>query len=120
LDPAEGAVVLELARRWRSGVVVHAALAAAIDGLGWSLPVELARMGADLDATAQQRRWLRAYVGAGRSSARLTLSAVEAVDGWSDRVDYLTAVLWPASLSAAQAMRRLARGGTALARGRKG
>ena len=49
-------------------------------------------MGAELDATAQQRRWLRAYVEGRRSSAGLTVSAVEAVDGWRDRVDYLAAV----------------------------
>lgn len=116
----ECAVVVELAGQWRAGVVVHAALAAAVDSLDWHLPAELTRLGSDLDATAQQRRWLRAYVGEGRSSARLTLSAVEAVDGWSNRVDYLTAVLWPASLSPKQAARRLARGGTAMVRGLKG
>ena len=117
IAPDERAVVVELARQWRAGAVVRAALAAAVDGLGWRLPAELTRMAADVDATAQQRRWLRRYVGEQRSSARLTLSAVEAVDGWGDRVDYLTAVLWPASLSPKQAARRLARSGRAMVRG---
>ena len=119
VTPDESVVVVELARQWRAGAVVHAALAAAVDAFGWHLPAELTRMGAELDATAQQRRWLRAYVGARRSSAGLTFTGVEAVDGWSNRVDYLTAVLWPRSLSPRQAARRLARGGRTMVRSLK-
>jgi hypothetical protein len=114
----ERATVVELAGAWRAGAVVHAAMAIAVDTFDWPLPVELTRVGADLRSTGQQRRWLRAYVGGGRSSARLTASAVEAIDGWRDRADYLTAVVWPSNLSVPQAARRLARGGTAMVRRR--
>jgi hypothetical protein len=53
---------------------------------------------------------LAGYRGERRSSARLTLTATEALRDWSDRVEYLRAVAWPSGSTVATTARRLARG----------
>lgn len=109
-DEHEHATVAHLAASWRSGAVVEHAAAVARAELGWE-PSTFARWGpTELGITAQQQRWLAGYLGEDRTSARLTLSAVEAIDGWGARADYLRAVLWPSSLGARQAARRLVSG----------
>jgi hypothetical protein len=117
-DAEEMAIVTDLARRWHGEVVVDAAIAAAIERLGWPAPHHMTRALDELRGSPREHRWLDGYRGAGRSSARLTLSAVEALDSWRDRVAYLRAVAWPSGLGAAAATRRLARGSSALTRWR--
>lgn len=114
---AEAATVVDLASRWRADAVVEHAIRAAESVLDARLPRALVEARPQLRPTTQQRRWLAGYVGESRSSARLTLTAVEAIGGWHERLDYLTAVLWPSNLSAADATRRIVRGGSALLRG---
>lgn len=114
-DADEMAAVVDLARRWRGEVVIDAAIAVAIERLGWPAPDHVTRALDELRGSRRERRWLDAYVGPGRASARLTFSAVEALESWGDRGAYLRAVAWPSGLGAAAAARRLMRGGQAVA-----
>jgi len=109
-DDDEMAAVVEITRQWRGEVVVDAAISSAIERLGWTAPAHVTRALGELRGTPTEHRWLRGYTGRGRSSARLTMSAVEALDSWRDRSAYLRAVAWPASLGPTAAVRRLARG----------
>jgi hypothetical protein len=107
-------VVISLSKAWRADVVVETAVEAAVARLGWLPSASMVAALDELRPTAQQRRWLDAYRGPRRSSARLTLSGVTAIDGWRDRVDYLRAILWPSNRGGGDAVRRLARGARAL------
>jgi hypothetical protein len=109
-DEREHAAVALLATSWRSGTVVERALGLAGTELGWVPPMSARWDPTELGISAQQQRWLAGYLGDDRTSARLTLSAVEAIDGWAARADYLRAVLWPSSLGTKQAARRLVNG----------
>jgi hypothetical protein len=102
------AAAVALARRWHADAPVLAAIEAARHRLGWSPSDELAGWLARLSPTARQERWLAGYHGRGRSSARLTLSAAEALPSWRDRIDYAVAVAWPTSWRTTRA--RLVRG----------
>ena len=119
-DTDEIATVVDLATQWRAGVVVHAAMAIIVETFGCPLPAELARVGAGLRATAQQRRWLRAYVGGGRSSARLHVEVRSRPSTVApDRL--ATSRPWrsrPSKPVTSTGGRRLARGGTTLVRRR--
>jgi hypothetical protein len=110
-DADETARVVELVRRWRGEVVIDAAIAAAIEQLGWPAPDHVTRALGELRGSRREHRWLGGYVGAGRSSARLTFSAIEALESWRDRVAYVEAVVWPTGLGPVGAARRIVHGG---------
>lgn len=117
-DADMGAVVA-LARRWDADLVLLEAVDAASTELGWAPPNALLGWLDHLQPTARQRRWLAAYRGRGRSSARLSLLAVEALDDWSDRLAYLHALLLPSNTSGPSIVRRLGRGVDSLRRTRE-
>ena len=114
-DADEMAAVIDLAVRWRGEVVIDAAIAAAIERLGWPAPDHVTRALDELRGSGREHRWLDGYVGAGRSSARLTFSAIEALESWRDRGAYIKAVAWPDGLGPMGAARRLVRGGRSVA-----
>jgi hypothetical protein len=107
---SEAGAVVALARRWQCDAVVLAAVAAAAHRLRWSPPAELTAWMDRLGPSARQRRWMAGYRGDRRSSARLTLTATEALDGWGERLDYLRAVLWPSGTTMATRTARFRRG----------
>jgi hypothetical protein len=110
--------VVQLAHRWQADAVLDAAIAVTVERLGWSVPGHISRAFDELSRSERQRRWLRAYRDERRSSALLTMAGVEAIPGWPDRIDYLRAALWPVGQTPSNAIRRLARGGAAIARRR--
>jgi hypothetical protein len=110
------AAAVALVRRWQADAPVLAAIEAARGRLAWSPSDDLVGWLERLDPTARQRRWLAGYRGSRRSSAVLTASAIEAISGWRDRVDYGLAVLWPSQASIAGTVRRLERGVRSLSR----
>jgi hypothetical protein len=107
---SEAEEVRRLACSWRADLVVEEAISATVRQLGWRPSPLLAPVLAELAPTSQQRRWMRAYRGGGRSSARLTIEGITALHGWRDRLDYLRAVAWPSNLDARRAAQRLSRG----------
>ena len=111
-------MVETLARRWQADTVVQYAVASARMQLGWEVPTGVAEMTDRLAPTPRQQRWLKGYRGRGRSSARLTLTAVEAIEGWHNRFDYVHAVLWPRGQTPSSALARF-RGAVAASRPRR-
>jgi hypothetical protein len=111
-------VAADLAHRWQADVVLDAAVAAAIRRLRWPAPPHVVRTIDEMPRSARQQRWLRGYRDERRSSALLSAAGVEAIPRWIDRVDYLRASLWPGGRTPTNALRRLARGAAAIARGR--
>jgi hypothetical protein len=103
---ADVRAVVELFRRWQADAVLDAAIAE-LRMLGWTPPEALDAERTQLAPTRRQMRWLRAYRGASRSSARLSLLGVEALPGWRDRLDYMAAVVWPANRSTSSRVERL-------------
>ncbi len=112
---ADVRAVVELFRQWRADAVLDAAIAE-LRMLGWTPPEALDAARTQLAPTRRQMHWLRAYRGASRSSARLSVLGVEAIPGWRDRVDYMAAVMWPANRPMSRRVDRLWAGAKLAAR----
>lgn len=105
----EWSSVAELAARWRAEAVVASAIDAARDTLAWDPPTAVVDGARRLRPGRTEQRWLATYRGGGRSSARLSLAAVGAIDGWRDRLDYLVALVWPTGSTLRSAVTRAGR-----------
>jgi hypothetical protein len=105
----EAREVVRLSAKWQGSAVVMAAFDE-MRKLGWSPPEAMLEVLPRLTSTRRQQRWLSAYRGDHRSSARLSMFGLEAVTGWRDRIVYVSAVAWPAERSAGDRARRLVRG----------
>jgi hypothetical protein len=103
---ADVRAVVELFRRWQADAVLDAAIAE-LRMLGWTPPEALDAARTQLAPTRRQMHWLRAYRGASRSSARLSVLGVEAIPGWRDRLDYMAAVMWPVNRPTSRRVERL-------------
>lgn len=114
-DPASAHEAHHLAAAWQAEIVVRHALTEASLALGWSPPTALTGW-VSREGAGRQRRWLAAYVGAGRSSVLQGLYGAEALDTWTDRARYLHAALRPGP--GGRRWRRLARRGVTTVRWR--
>jgi hypothetical protein len=103
---AERDSVRTLVRRWSADAVVLAATESARAELGWELPPELTVWLDRLDPTPRQQRWMKAYRGGRRSSARLSVVSTEAIRGWRNRLDYVAALAWPSGSTVTSAVAR--------------
>lgn len=85
----------ERASRWRLRAVVGHAVQTAADVLGARPPDEAARLASSLEASALEKRWLRAYTSDRRDRGGTTVSTLGAIHGVRAKASYSAALLFP-------------------------